>query len=84
MDVVSGASLVKMTAVFFRSIGKSVYAVISSIVRDILCFTPLAIILPIVLEKNNPGSGINGLLYAAPISDIIVLFVILVLTILFF
>lgn len=77
-------SLVKMTAVFFQSIGKSVYAVLASVVRDILCFTPLAIILPIVLEENNAGSGINGLLYAAPIADLIVLFVILILTISFF
>ena len=84
LSLMTITSLVKMTAVFFQSIGKSVRAVISSIVRDILCFTPIAIILPIILESNNPGSGINGLLYAAPIADMIVFAVILILTISFF
>ena len=76
--------LVKMTAVFFQSIGKSLNAMITSLVRDIICFTPLALILPAVLENANPGSGINGVLFAAPISDIVALAVILVLTVPFF
>ena len=76
--------LVKMTAVFFQSIGKSSYAMIASLVRDILCFTPLALILPAVLENRAPGSGINGILYAAPISDVVALAVILALTVSFF
>ena len=76
--------LVKMTAVFFQSIGKSVNAMVASLARDILCFTPLALILPAILEKNAPGSGINGILYAAPISDLVALIVILCLTIPFF
>ncbi len=76
--------LVKMTSVFFQSIGKSFYAVISAIIRDLLLFTPLVIILPKYLEQKNPGTGIYGLLYAAPIADFIVLFVILFLTIRFF
>ena len=76
--------LVKMTAVFFQSIGKSVHAVVASLVRDIVCFTPLALILPAVLEKNNPGSGINGILYAAPVSDVVAVAVILALTVSFF
>ena len=76
--------LVKMTAVFFQSIGKSAHAMIASLVRDIVCFTPLALILPAVLEKSNAGSGINGILYAAPISDLVALVVILALTVSFF
>lgn len=76
--------LVKMSAVFFQSIGRSVRAVIASLVRDIVCFTPLAIILPIVLEKKEVGSGINGILYAAPISDVIVFIAIVILTVTFF
>lgn len=76
--------LVKMTAVFFQSIGKSVYAMIASLVRDILCFTPLALFLPVLLERTEPGSGINGILLAAPISDLVALAVILALTISFF
>ena len=76
--------LVKMTAIFFQSIGKSVSAMLASLVRDILCFTPLAILLPALLEQSTPGSGIDGILYAAPISDLVALVVILVLTITFF
>ena len=76
--------LVKMTAVFFQSIGKSIRAILASIIRDVICFASLAIILPIILEKNEVGSGINGILYAAPIADGVALIVILTLTIPFF
>lgn len=76
--------LTKMTAVFFQSIGKSVYAVVASLIRDILCFTPVAIILPSILEARKAGWGIDGILYAAPIADLVALTVILGLTISFF
>lgn len=73
--------LVKMTAVFFQSIGKSISAVIASLIRDIVCFVPLAIILSKVFEENKAQSGINGILYAAPIADFISIFVVLILSI---
>lgn len=76
--------LVKMTAVFFQSIGKSVRAVVASLIRDIVCFTPLAIFLPYYLEKMEPGTGIDGILYAAPMADLVAIVVILGLTIPFF
>lgn len=76
--------LVKMTAIFFQSIGKSVSAMVASLIRDIVCFTPLALILPAVMETTAPGSGIDGILYAAPISDLVAVAVILALTVPFF
>lgn len=76
--------LVKMTAVFFQSIGKSVHAVVASLIRDIVCFTPLALLLPRILEKANAGTGINGILFAAPMADLVAVVVILCLTIPFF
>lgn len=76
--------LVKMTAVFFQSIGKSVRAVVASLVRDIVCFAPLAIILPYLLELREKGTGIDGILYAAPISDFVAVIVIVWLTVSFF
>ena len=76
--------LVKMTAVFFQSIGKSIRAVVASLIRDILCFTPVVIILSSILENNKAGSGINGILFAAPIADFISIFVVLILTLSFF
>ena len=82
--LMSMTCLTKMTAVFFQSIGKSVRAVVASLARDILCFTPLAILLPALLEGMNPGSGIYGILYAAPVADAVALVVILALTIPFY
>lgn len=84
MSLTAITCLVKMTAVFFQSIGKSVHAVVASLVRDILCFTPVAIVLPYILERNSKGSGINGLLLAAPIADLVAVIVILILTVSFF
>ena len=73
-----------MTAVFFQSIGKSVFSTLTSLVRDIICFVPLVIIMSSILESNEAGTGINAILYAAPIADIIALILVLVLTISFF
>ena len=76
--------LVKLTSIFFQAIGKPVRAMLASLVREVLCFTPLAILLPYLLERRNPGSGVLGVLYAAPISDVVALVVILALTVPFF
>ena len=84
LSLMTVTCLVKMTAVFFQSIGKSLYAVIASLIRDIVCFIPFSILFSLILESKNTGSGINGILYAAPISDFISIFVILTLTISFF
>lgn len=84
LSLMTVTCLVKMTAVFFQSIGKSTYAVLSSVVRDLLCFTPLAILLPAVLEHAETSNGINGILFAAPISDLVAIVVVLVLTLSFF
>lgn len=84
LSLVTVTGLTKMTTVFFQSIGKSVQAVVTSLVRDIICFTPLAIFLSAGLEQNQPGSGINGILWAAPIADAVAAVVILILTLSFF
>ena len=84
LSLIPFTCLVKVSAVFFQSIGRSVRAVIASLVRDIVCFTPIAIILPMILENKEAGSGINGILYAAPISDVIVFIAIVILTVTFF
>lgn len=84
LSLMTVTCLVKMTALFFQAIGKSTYAVWASVVRDLLCFTPLALLLPAFLEGSEAGKGINGILYAAPISDLVAMMVILILTISFF
>lgn len=76
--------MVKTTSIFFQAIGKPKQAMLTSIVRDVLVFTPLAIILPAVFENLEAGSGVNGILFAAPISDLAALAVILGVTVPFF
>lgn len=84
LSLMTVTCLVKMTAVFFQSIGKSTHAIVASVVRDLLCFTPLALILPGMLEGAEAGNGIHGILYAAPLSDLVAIVVILLLTVSFF
>ena len=84
LSLMSVTVLIKMTAVFFQSIGKSIRAAVASLIRDILCFTPIVLILCNVLESKEAGSGINGILYAAPIADFVSIFVIVILTVTFF
>ena len=76
--------LIKMSSIFFQSIGKPVYSFVSSIIRDIVFYIPLVFILTSALENKNPGSGINGIIYAAPIADLMSVFIIIVLTYSFF
>ena len=76
--------VVKMNGIFFQSIGKPVRAVVTSLIRDVVCFTPIVIFLSIYFETVVPGAGINGIIYAAPISDFISIFVVVILTVTFF
>ena len=75
---------IKMSSIFFQSIGKAGYAMIASLVRDSLCFVTFTILLCNLFESAEPGKGIYGILFAAPLSDAIAGIVILVLTIKFF
>ncbi|MDE7380230.1 MAG: cytidylate kinase family protein, partial [Clostridia bacterium] len=68
---------IKMSSIFFQALGKSVHAVIASLVRDIVCFVPLVCTLPIAM-------GVEGCLWAAPIADAIAVVVTAVLTVLCF
>lgn len=67
---------IKMTSIFFQAVGKPIHAVISSLTRDIICFVPLVIILPRFF-------GIKGILYAAPIADLIASLVMIAMTVQF-
>lgn len=68
---------IKMTSIFFQASGKPVFAVVSSLVRDIVCFVPLICIMPIFL-------GIEGILWAASIADGIAIIVAIIFTVIFF
>ena len=62
-----------MTSIFFQAVGKPALAVLSSMIRDIVCFIPLILLLPEFF-------GIEGILFAAPIADFIAMLVAAALT----
>ena len=76
LSLVTFTCTIKMTSIFFQAVGKPVRAAIASMIRDIVCFIPLIVVLPIFF-------GIEGILYAAPIADFLALVVAAVLTITF-
>lgn len=67
---------IKMTSIFFQAVGKPIHAVAASMIRDIICFIPLIIILPVFF-------GIEGILFAAPAADFIAMAVAAALTVTF-
>lgn len=77
LSLICVTCLVKVSSIFFQAVGQPVKAAIVSLVRDLACFAPLAIILPKFI-------GIKGILYAAPIADIIGLSITIPNLVLFF
>ncbi len=76
--------LVKMSSIFFQAVGKTIFAMISSLIRDLVFFVPLVILMPYFIEKANPGTGVEAILYAAPIADALTIVILVFLTISFF
>lgn len=77
LSMVTLTCFVKMTSIFFQAVGQPVKAAASSLIRDLLCFVPLAFILPEFM-------GIDGVLYAAPIADVIAAAIAVTLSVVFF
>ncbi len=71
--LVTFTCIIKMTSIFFQAVGKPIRAVTASMVRDIICFVPLIIVLPM-------SFGIRGILFAAPCADLIAMIVAAALT----
>lgn len=74
LSLVTFTCIIKMSSIFFQAVGKPIYAIISSLTSDIICFVPLVIILPKYI-------GIKGILYAAPFADFIAVIVVAGMTI---
>ncbi|MBQ7912358.1 MAG: cytidylate kinase family protein [Clostridia bacterium] len=74
--LVTFTCIIKMTSIFFQAVGKPIRAVIASMIRDIVCFIPLIIILPIFFD-------IEGILFAAPCADFLAMIVAVALTVTF-
>lgn len=75
---------IKISSIFFQSIGKPVQAMVASVIRDLFCFVIFTISLSRIFEASKPGSGIYGILFASPLSDLTAGIAILILTIIFF
>lgn len=56
--------VIKAIAIFFQAIGEPGRSIASSLTRDLVCFVPLCLILPMFM-------GVEGVLWAAPIADAI-------------
>ncbi len=69
--------IIKMSSIFFQAVGKPVFAVLTSLIRDIICFIPLICTMPLFM-------GIDGILWSAPIADFIAMAVTIVLTVVYF
>lgn len=74
--LVTFTCIIKMTSIFFQAVGKPIRAVVASMLRDIICFIPLIIILPLFF-------GIKGILFAAPCADLIAMIAVIPLTVTF-
>jgi putative MATE family efflux protein len=64
LSLITFTCVIKMSSIFFQAVGQPVKAAIISLTRDIVCFVPLVIFLPMAM-------GIKGTLWAAPAADII-------------
>ncbi len=76
LSLVTFTLIIKMTSIFFQAVGKPLKAVVASMIRDIVCFIPLIIVLPM-------HYGVEGILFAAPIADFISMIVAVCLTVSF-
>ena len=54
--------VIKSSSIFFQAVGKPVFAVLLSVVRDLVVFVPLIILMPMAL-------GIEGILWSSSIAD---------------
>ncbi len=68
LSLVTFTCIIKITSIFFQAVGKPAQAIVSAMIRDIVCFIPLILILPLFF-------GIEGILFAAPIADFIAMIV---------
>ena len=75
--LVTFTCLIKMSSIFFQAVGEPLKSAIVSLTRDLLIFVPLVIILP-------KYYGIIGVLFAAPIADVLGMLVTIILVVVFF
>ena len=77
MSLISISCIIKVNSIFFQAVGKPIQAAITSMIRDIVCFVPLIIVLPLLTQS------VEGILWAAPISDLVAMIVTAILSVSF-
>ena len=77
LALVAFTCAIKMSSIFFQAVGKPVFAILTSLIRDIICFIPLICTMPLFM-------GIDGILWSAPIADLIAMAVTVALTVAYF
>ena len=77
LSLLTISCVIKTNSIFYQAAGKPTFAVVASTIRDVVCFVPLIIILPLFFPS------VEAILYAAPISDLIAMIVTAVLTVYF-
>ena len=65
MSLITISCLIKTNSIFFQAAGRPVFSVISSTLRDMICFVPLMFILPAI------DPSVELLLFAAPLADLL-------------
>lgn len=77
LSLISIGCFIKMNSIFFQAAGRPISAVIASLIRDVVCFTPLILILPAIF------TDVETILYVAPISDLIAMIATVFLSVFF-
>ena len=77
MSLISISCIIKVNSIFFQAVGRPIHAAVASMIRDIVCFVPFIIILPIYF------GGIEAILWSAPLSDLIAMVVTAILSVSF-
>ena len=77
LSLSSFTCFIKLTAIFFQAVGKPVHAAISSFARDLVFFVPICLIIP-------RFGGVEAILYASPISDVLAMIIATLLTVRYF
>ena len=76
--------LIKVAAIFFQAVEEPFKAMLGALIRDLVVFIPLILILPPIYESQEIGTGINAILYSAPIADAMGFIIAIIMMIVFF
>ena len=77
LSLITISCVIKVNSIFFQAVGSPGRAVVSSMIRDVICFIPFILILPAITES------VETILYCAPLSDLIAMVVTAIISVSF-